>query len=348
MLAIQTNPQPAALAIDVGFGYTKAVSSTGGKVIFPSVVAPAGSPDAFDRLDKSDTGYRVRIKKGIDGLLEEWLVGELALKEGREVQYFQDWEKHSHPAHDAVLLAAAVLTWNWPRAGSGIMGISNPALVVGLPVDVWRDELQREGLKKHLAGLAAEVSVNGNDPVRVTFSRVYVYPQAAGAFLTVPDLPDSGIVALVDVGQKTTDSAAIEIVNGRQRLVKTMCFSINKGMAALVEAVREEFRRQTGAPLPPQQAWETVKSGSLWYRGKQIDMAPAIKKARSEIARAIADQVLAGWGERADFVRKVYLAGGGILDLPDLKNMFPAAAVLPGPQWANALGFLKVARGLAV
>lgn len=77
-------------------------------------------------------------------------------------------------------------------------------------------------------------------------------------------------------------------------------------------------------------------------------MAPAIKKARSEIARAIADQVLAGWGERADFVRKVYLAGGGILDLPDLKNMFPAAAVLPGPQWANALGFLKVARGLAV
>lgn len=47
-------------------------------------------------------------------------------------------------------------------------------------------------------------------------------------------------------------------------------------------------------------------------------------------------------GDMADFVKLVYIAGVRANAIPELKNLLPATKVLPDPQWANAMGFLKV------
>jgi len=61
------------------------------------------------------------------------------------------------------------------------------------------------------------------------------------------------------------------------------------------------------------------------------------------VAQTIADHLLANLGVRADEVAKFYLAGGGAEALPELEKLLPVALKLPEAQWANAIGFLKVA-----
>ncbi|MQL52764.1 hypothetical protein GFC01_10920 [Desulfofundulus thermobenzoicus] len=346
MLATEPIAKPAVLAIDVGYGYTKAISSLGKKIIFPSVIAPARelALEAFQGVNLRDTnvGHLVKIIRGTEGGPEEaYFVGDLALREGENVQHTLDRNKHEHPMHDVVLLTAAALCWDWPRRPAlWSSGSVRPKLVVGLPAGDWSKG--HEKLARHMAGLAGWVSVDGSEPVWISFNYPLVYPQGAAALLTAPDLPEDGVTALVDVGRKTTDCVAVKIENGVSTgLEKTMCGSVNLGASALEKAVAESFKNKTGTLLPHAQALEAMRTGYVWYRGERIELTGEIEKAKKQTARAIADEVFKLWGSRGEFVRKVYLAGGGAEALPLLRELFPAAQILPDAQWANARGFLK-------
>lgn len=329
------------VAIDVGYGYVKAVSTHGKHVIFPSVVATAWELPLAD-MEGNMVGYNVKIQRK-DCQEENWFVGELALKEGQELQYTMERMKHNHPSHDVMLLTAAALARPWQPIETDNSG---PTLVVGLPVDCYQDQEHRKRLKKHLENLKAFVTVNDSDPVWVSFSsgNVIVYPQGAGALLTAEDLPEEGIVALVDIGLKTTDCVAVEFENGMQKLVHSMCHSVDYGVRALIEEVSEEFYKATKTKLPYSMALEVMKKESMWYKGKNIDMTKTLNQARFKVARAIADQVLGKWGSRADFVRKIYLAGGGAMELPELISIFPSASRIKDSQWANVMGFLEAGK----
>lgn len=352
MLATEPIANPAVLAIDVGYGYTKAISSLGKKTIktiFPSVIAPARdlALDAFTVTDqkKNGVGHLVKIIRGTEGSPEEtYFVGDLALREGENVQHTLDRNKHEHPMHDVVLLTAAVLCWNWPRQpafwSQWSQGSVRPKLVVGLPAGDWNGN--NEKLARHIAGMAGWVSVDGKEPVWVSFDSPLVYPQGAAALLTAPDIPEDGVAVLVDVGRKTTDCVAVRMENGESSgLEKGMCGSINNGAASLEKAVEEYIKSKIGIPMPHAQTLEAMRTGYVWYRGRKIDLTDEIEKAKKQTARAIADEVLKLWGRRGEFVRKVYLAGGGAEELPLLQELFPAALLLPAAQWANAVGFLK-------
>lgn len=335
------------VAIDVGYGYVKAASTYGKHLIFPSVVATAWDLPLADMAGDM-AGYRVKIQKE-DGQEENWFVGELALKEGQELRYTMDRVKHNHPSHDVLLLTAAALARpTWQRYPAPVeTDNSGPTLVVGLPVDCYKDRAHKKSLMEHLENLKASVTVNNHNPVWVTFSggKVIVYPQGAGALLTARDMPDEGVVALVDVGHKTTDCVSVEFENGIQKLVHSMCHSVDYGVRALIEAVSEEFFKETKTQLPYNKAMEVLKKGYMWYKGEKVNMTQAISQARTKVAKAIADQVLAKWGSRADFVRKIYLAGGGAEELPALETIFPAPATkINDAQWANVLGFLEAVK----
>lgn len=314
-------------AVDVGYGYTKALSNRGKKVCFPSVISPARDMPLTE-LSDDRTGHAVTIHK--DGSPDEqFFVGLLAIKEGRSLQFTLDEVKHKHPVHDVVLLTAIALLD--PEAPG--------KLVVGLPVDYYRE--QGKSLTEHLTNLTAEVSVDGGPKKQISFENVLVYPQGAGAILVAPDMPPSGIVALVDVGHKTTDCVALELGNGGSRPVQSMCISVEAGIVHLHQAVAEEFLKLTGIRLPAVYIEQVLRTGRIWFRGQEIDLSQVIKDNRAGITRSIADGVLAAWGDRADFVYKVYLAGGGVLELPELASIFPGSSIIPDAQYANAMGFLK-------
>jgi len=345
LVPVNENDIVDVVAVDVGYGYVKAASTHGKHVIFPSVVATAWELPLAD-MEGNMVGYNVTIQRK-DCQEENWFVGELALKEGQELQYTMERMKHNHPSHDVMLLTAAALARPWQRYSELIeTDNSGPTLVVGLPVDCYQDQEHRKKLKEHLKNLKAFVTVNDSDPVWVSFSsgNVIVYPQGAGALLTAEDLPEEGIVALVDIGHKTTDCVAVEFENGMQKLVHSMCHSVDYGVRALIEEVSEEFYKATKTKLPYSMALEVLKKESMWYKGKNIDMTNTLNQARFKVARAIADQVLGKWGSRADFVRKIYLAGGGAMELPELMSIFPSASRIKDSQWANVMGFLEAGK----
>ncbi|MGQ9498757.1 MAG: ParM/StbA family protein [Desulfotomaculales bacterium] len=317
------------IAVDVGYSHVKAISEEGRRALLPSVVAPYRELVLAD-LSRDGVGHVVEIKRP-SGEVTKYFVGELAVREGQVPIFTLARDKYLLPEQDALLLAAARLL------GTG----QGTVLVAGLPVTDYRE--RKETLRRHLEALAAWVSVDGEKHVWVTFSRIVVYPQGAGALLTVPDLPEDGLVAVVDVGYKTTDYVTAQIVNGAVQPVSRLCGTVDCGVHQVLEAVAQEFQTRTGAPLDPVRAGEVAARGKVFFRGKEIDLAPAVAAARRDVARAIAGRVLAALGDRADFVRRIYLAGGGAQALPDLPAMFPVAEILPDPQWANAVGFLKAA-----
>jgi len=315
------------LSVDVGYGYTKAVSAQGKRICFPSIISSARDLPLAELLD-GRTGHTVTIQR--EGLqTEHYFVGDLAVKEGRSVQYTLDDVKHKHPVHDVVLLTAVALLE--PKATGKLM--------VGLPVDYYRE--QGKSLTHHIKNLSAMVSVDGGPETKIHFDDVMVYPQGAGALLVATDMPFEGIVALVDVGHKTTDCVALELGNGTSRPVQSMCISVEAGIVHLHQALAEEFIKLTGTRLPAVYTEQVLRTGRVWFRGRELDLSQYLTKARKVIARSIADRILAAWGDRADFVGRVYLAGGGVLELPELQKMLPGSVVIPDAQFANALGFLK-------
>jgi plasmid segregation protein ParM len=320
------------IAIDVGYSHTKAVSPEG-RVIIPSVAAPFRELPLAD-LSRNGTGHVVGIRR-VDRTLTRHFVGELALREGQGATFTLDREKHRHPNHDLLILTAARLLG--ARTGA--------TLVVGLPVAYYRT--QKDVLCRHLEALHADVSVDGLPFERVSFGKVIVYPQGAGALLMVSDLPKSGLVCLVDVGYKTTDYVTVEMKGDKGVPVSSLCGSVEVGAHRVTEAVAAEFEVRTGAPLDATLAEGVVADGKARFRGKEVDLADVVEAARRDTARAIADRVLAALGPKGDFAARFYLAGGGVLALPELREMFPAAEVLPDPQWANAEGFLKLAQEYA-
>lgn len=315
------------IAIDVGYSRTKAVSPNG-RAIIPSVVAPFRELPLAD-LSLNGTGHIVTVKK-VDGTIARHFVGEMALREGRGATFTLDREKHLHPNHDLLILTAARL----------LGAESGATLVVGLPVAYYRT--QKDVLRRHLESLHADVSVNGSPFARVSFGKVVVYPQGAGALLTVSSLPESGLVCLVDVGCKTTDYVTVEMKGGKGTPVSSLCGSIELGVFQVTEAIVAEFEARTGAPLDVNLAERIAFTGKTTFRGKEIDLTEEVALARRNAARAIADRLLASLGQKGDFITRFYLAGGGAFALPELKDMFPAAEVLPNPQWANVEGFLKL------
>lgn len=319
------------IAIDVGYSHTKAVSPDH-RAVIPSTIAPYRDLPLAD-LSKNGIGHIVAVRR-VDGTTTRHFIGELALREGQGATFTLDREKHLHPNHNLLILTAARLL----GAGAGA------TLVVGLPVAYYR--AQKDVLRRHLEALHAEVSVDGFPFERVSFGKVIVYPQGAGALLTVSDLPKSGLVCLVDVGYKTADYVTVEIKDGRGVPISSLCGSVEIGAHRVTEAIAAEFEARTGAPLDVTLTENVVAYGKARFRGREIDLGDTVGAARRDTARAIADRVLGALGARGDFVAKFYLVGGGVLALPELKEMFPAADVLPDPQWANAEGFLKLISGI--
>jgi plasmid segregation protein ParM len=318
--------------LDIGYSYTKGIDARNGRVRFPSVVAPAQELALAD-FSRGGPGHLVEIRY-LNGGVRRCFVGELALREGRAATFTMEREKYLHPNYEVLLLAAARLL----GAGSGA------ELAVGLPVAYYRG--QRESLGRRLAALHAEVGVDGLPPRRISFGRVLVYPQAAGALLTAPDLPGSGLVCLVDVGFKTTDFVTAEISDGRARPVSSLCGSLEAGVSTAHALLAAAYQALAGAPANPARLEGMLRAGRAAFRGRELDLSRQAGEARLAAARAVADGVLAALGPRADEVGRFYLAGGGADALPELEGMFPGAVEkLPDPQFSNALGFLKALTG---
>lgn len=319
------------LAVDLGYGYVKAMTPTG-RVVFPSVVAPAGASTGLrDVFGAKTPEYELSLHR--DGRTERYLVGTAALSEPGAVRA---WETEAAAGNIAPLLATAVAAL-WAPAPL--------YLAVGLPLLHYAK--QRVSLQQALEQLDMDAALGDGQVVRITRPRVTVLPQAAAGYYAALErglLKDiNGMVGIIDVGYRTTDylvvgrdpRGGLEI---RERLAGTLDLGISQVTGAIQEAVQARIGRAVDR-LRIESALE--RDGILPYRGTPIDLAVYREEARRAVADAITAKLKADWGEDLDFLAAVLVMGGGGADLfPMLKGLHPNMILLDEPQWANARGYL--------
>ena len=327
------------IACDVGYGFVKAVSDTGKRVTFPSLVAP----DRGDSLGVGDLfgrppGHTVSLRPPGGGA-ESYLVGEAA-RASFLASGFLGAEKPAE-MHDVLLLAACYL------AGAGSEGHlpgQVPRLAVGLPLALYRP--QRDALRERLSRLAAWASVDGGPERYFSFREVRVYPQGVGVVFAQDGLPGHGFAGVVDVGHLTVDYLLVDLEAGRP--VPEASGSLEVGCHLLAKEVARAFREAAGEPLPHRLEGYVLRAAAegrpVGYRGRELDLSRAYREAAAEVAAAVSKQVLSAWADWAKFITLTLLAGGGALALgAELARSLPSARVVDDPAFANALGFLRMA-----
>jgi plasmid segregation protein ParM len=318
------------IAIDVGYGDTKAISEDGRRVIYPSVWAPAR-----DLIDTTNgDGYVVDVTLLQNGRRSTNFVGELALRESKTVSFTLDREKHLHPSHDILLLTAAALL---AENDHGPITIG-----VGLPIDCYRS--QADALVNHVRDIRATVKVNGQKPVEIYFDKVAAHLQGVTPLLCVKDKPANGFIALCDPGFKTTDYTVFEMSNGKPYLISDMSGSVNIGVSQANETISRRFMEITGGVLDSGLVRKLIRNGKISYNGKEYNLGDTIAAASIHTARAITDKIMESWREMGKFIIMTYFIGG-VEMLPDLPGMMPVAKIIDEPRFANAKSFLEIMGG---
>lgn len=322
------------ISIDVGYGYTKAVSDAGNRVSFPSATAP-GAVDSLDGTFKG-SDYAVKITNS-DGTTERQ-VGQAALQSIACRTFIAREEKPSD-MHDTLLLTAAYLV-----ADNG----TDASLAVGLPLSYYRT--QKGALKERLETLNAWVSVNGGKEKYIRFKNVAVFPQGTGALAALGTVPERGKIGVLDVGTYTTDYLLFEIKDGIPTPIIEACGSSEPGIFLAHRAVAVEYEKATGTTLPLsgyQEVFEDVSNGvPVLHWGREINLTPAWLKVRRQIAEAIISGVIVAWEKQINKLAMTAFAGGGSMVLFDiLSKMFPRPVLVEEGYYANAVGFLKMVSG---
>lgn len=333
------------IAVDVGYGYVKAVDEGGRRVVMPSVVCP--DPGAVEGLGRS-LDYRVTLRGrvvpgGLDGE-QVVCVGELAQEqEARAVRTLAE-RRYTHPSMVPLLATAAAVLH---REGGPVR------LLTGLPLEYVRE--QRKDFQEFLARLDLEVKVEGytHGFVPLWVAESAVYAQGVAALLSAAEDPDLvgmfrqgyGFVGLVDAGYRTTDVTLVSLET--MAAVTAGCRTIEDGLHRATEAVLETVRRRVGRAVGP--AWlerlllaAERRKAPVKVGGVEMDLARLRRDAEDAVARDLWDQVLALWEPELDLVHCVLLAGGGAEALRRARpvGMRTPLHVLSEPQFANARGYL--------
>lgn len=329
------------IGLDLGYGYVKGVNEKGRQVLFPSLVG-----NAYDRvlagLFGSNNNDRISNMHVVimNGSNEEYFVGELARREGKNVSYAFDEDKVNHPNTRALLTASCLLLLQEEEVPVHI--------VTGLPLEQYVHK--KEEFKNMLKDFKVMACFKGDERVRVVkFEKVTVFPQAAGAvyYAVVDDLQKylvkGSYIGLVDIGFKTTDFIVF-MVEDKLILREDMSGTIEVGMSALNNAVDKIFTQRTGSKIDISELIRLITDGRIFYKGKELDFTKEINALRGEIARVIKDKIKLIWGNKLDFFNTVFLAGGGAKELmPYMKDLYENTLLIKDAQFANAKGFLKVA-----
>jgi len=328
------------IAIDIGYGFVKAMNENGDTIRFPSVVAFDRSERMRSILKSNGEDYSVSIWPA--GELENsksYLIGDAAMVGGSGIRTWE--EKAVENANLEILIATA----------ASLLGNDDEIdLVVGLPLTYYRT--QKDELTSLLKKLDVSIIVEGYNRKRVKVNTVYVFPQGAGAYyaacLTIngevknPELVNNP-VGLIDIGYRTTDILVMS--KGKKGLMprEELSGGIDLGMKFAYQIVQNEIEEVVKKPidlLAIEKAifWEQSK---LLHRGIEYSLSEYEQFANEELANQITAKVKIKWGDEIDNLSAVIIAGGGGEALaPYLKRSFPTMITMERAAFANVEGFL--------
>ena len=203
---------------------------------------------------------------------------------------------------------------------------------------------QKDAIKQSFQGLSFNVSVDEGAEKRITFKEVYVFPQGIGALLSGSPIPKRGLIGVIDIGYHTTDYLLIEASDAGVQPLSSYMSSTQQGMHTAQTLFADAFRQETGRPITLNEARSMWDKDAIAFAGNKIDLITLKQEAKQETGRVIAENILAAWSDKIDFLDGLFLAGGAAIELlPVLKNYLTNPVLLDDSQFANANGFYQMA-----
>lgn len=308
------------IAVDIGHGFTKAISESGERVIFPSLIAhaPAG-------VDLGEFGTSDAVE-----------IGGVSFVVGEEARQFATplWSRDK--ANDADTLRLSLVA-------AAKLGASGPvALATGLPLS-WFGP-QRQKFKEALVGYGEVVRLPGLPPRRIWFESVKVLPQGLSAGIGLLSSPDRepGEYAVIDIGYRTSDYVVVERkFSGELKFHSESAGSLEIGMHAIAAQIAADLERRYHVPFS---AGEVENAAKVSIEGQTIDLSERRRRATVSTGQALYAALNEALDVKLRKVQGILVVGGGSQVLGEF---IPRGIIVDTPQWSNVsayLGALSVSR----
>lgn len=313
----------SVVAVDLGFGWTKAVKSNGSQWSQPSVVGL--SRPLFD-------GQARRGDVVFTGNGEEYFVGNLAVRQS-DIKY------HSINGKKADMLSTEILL----KSSLGVLAPKEQVNVVtGLPVDYYFSQ------KESLGQLLRNVSNSNFYQLNLVEEREYMTRTAINDFKIVPQpfgaamdylLNHDGSIArvedakkrilVIDIGFYTLD---LLVLNSLE-IDKASCSRDTLGVSVAYRLLQRFLHETIGKAPDIHELDQYVITGE--YEGRNIK--PLIVQAFRALANQIQSEV-----ESLNMSFHKFIIAGGASNLVADHFTLPGIEVLHDPQLANVRGYLKI------
>lgn len=344
------------VAVDVGYGFVKGISSTGNKILFPSVVGSGrerGIAGFIDHTLNTNENDLTELHLKIDG--KHFYVGEMALRNSSDPTRIFDRERYNHE-YSKILMQSAIQLVTNPETTEVI-------LFTGLPLDYYRT--QHEEFKQKLLGDSLNIEwVSGykeRKQRKVKISHVGIFPQGMSAVWSTlmnhdgrtfkKDMLEEGnTIALIDIGFRTTDICVVEMKDGGG-FIPLLQYSetVDQGVYNLYENIKIAYQNKTGgSDLSENKINRILKRQSITYKGKNVDLSNEVEHAYEAVLNSIVDRINKLWKEEADTFDYIFVVGGGgSLFLDKLSNKLNNRLLsIVDSQYANAIGYYRIGKML--
>lgn len=327
------------IGLDIGYGNTKIVTEKGNRICFPSLAKPGEKID-LDKMLSAAGDYVVTING------QTWFVGEMAAKEHRfAIRAFDDTQRFNNPAFQAMLATSIAAVTSGDE--------QNILLVTGLPLSSYAKSEKQ--FRDFLSNFTAMVEIGGVEK-NIAVKQAHVFPQAAGIFLNPhcekfkKEIKPGDLTTVVDIGYRTTDVATFKYTRNEDfEFVLEYSFTLDIGMVSVFRDLANRIAEEIGAfDVSFESAERTFMTGSCRVDGKEKDYGDVNRLVAQKTVESIADAYRQR-GPGKDTYSHVIMAGGGSIALKsELSKAFPEAIFMDDAQFANAIGFLDVAKKLDI
>lgn len=333
------------VAIDIGFGFIKAINENGKTECFPSIIAKRGESSMSSFVGKSDP-YAViywEVEEGGKKNEKRLFVGDAALTNGGERKW-KDKDQKLDTEDIKVFISVALAALSTGKESFDIC--------VGLPISYFNSK--KEELESILTSLNARIMMSGQTVLHeIKINSVSVFPQGIGAYYAalfdINGKPKNlrlvtSSVGVIDVGYRTVDY----LVMGKSKngIVPKDHLSgsleedgMNKAIKDIADAISAELNREITIV--------EVEKAILWfdnelnYKGQTYSLSKYVDAAYKDLAESISSKIKIKWGLEGDMLEHIIITGGGGGSLfPFLKNNFEHADLQEKSEFANASGYL--------
>lgn len=342
------------VSVDIGYGYVKAVSLTGKRVVFPSMVGVGAKANEYGAVFGAKNDDIDNICVEYNGI--SYYIGQSAIDE-TDAKPNLETDRKNLTTMLLINIAVQLVT----------EGSDKPVLLTtGLPLSFY--EQDNKAFRKYIEDQNNQLPVtwlsgtHKGKEIHTKIEKALIFPQGASAVFTAlnnhegkanyPDMMEKGaLIALIDIGFRTTDYMVVELLNEKgtpNPLGKYSGTISDLGISNLHAALENEFIRRTNAKsLPENIKQQLLENGKIVYKGKVIDLTQTIEAVKEDISKRIFNGIFEKWRDNMDYFYGIFFAGGGSILLEDsLKAKFEDREVyrILEAQYANAIGYSRLGK----